>query len=211
MPKKMIGLLGGTFDPVHFGHLRAALEVQQILHLSQVHFLPCQMPVHKNTTQTLAKHRLAMLTLATQSEPTFIVDTREVYRDTPSYMIETLQSLREEFKEASLLLLLGSDVFPELPTWHQWEHILDYAHIIIMLRPNKRLVLETALKQYLEQHTVHDAGILETETHGGIYVQAITALDISSTMIRYQLDAGLNPRYLLPDAVLAYIKEQNLY
>jgi len=208
---KAIGILGGTFDPIHFGHLRTALELQQILNLSEIRFIPCQTPVHKATVYASAEDRLMMLKFATKIQDTFIVDPREINRSSPSYMFETLQSLREEFPDRPLLMLLGSDAFKDLPSWHQWEQLLDFCHIVVALRPGYRLNLSDDMQQYLKQNTLTDAKALEDEYHGGIYVQTITALDISATMIRTQISAGFSPRFLLPETVLAYIGAQKLY
>lgn len=209
--KKLIGLFGGTFDPIHYGHLRSALELIQIIGFEQIRFIPCQQPVHKETLKASAAQRLHMLKLATENQPSFIVDPREINRSTPSYMVETLTSLREEFPDDSLVLIIGSDAFLHLPSWHQWQRLLDFCHIMVVQRPGHKLGLDAELAAYLDQHALADASELEQKNHSGIYIQTITALDISSTMIRSQINAGLNPRFLLPDSVLAYINEQNLY
>jgi len=233
---KPIGIFGGTFDPIHYGHLRAALELQQILDLAEVRFIPCQTPVHKQTVFASAEHRLAMLKLATKGINNFVVDPREVYRDTPSYMIETLQSLKQDFPDTPLLLIMGNDAFSQLPTWQEWQSLLDYCHILVVLRPGYRLNLDAQMQNYYDEHVLTDASELELfpspagksggteqfpspacgrgvrgEGKGGIYVQTVTALDISATMIRAQISANLNPKFLLPDPVLAYIVGQNLY
>ncbi|MAZ38937.1 MAG: nicotinic acid mononucleotide adenylyltransferase [Legionellales bacterium] len=208
---KPIGIFGGTFDPIHYGHLRSALELKQILTLEQIRFIPCQQPVHKSNVYANAKQRLEMLKLATQSEPDFVIDPREVYRDTPSYMIETLSSLKQDFTDIPLLLIMGSDAFAELPQWHQWDKLLNFCHIVIVMRPGHRLNLTPQMQQYLNTHNLADANYLEKQLSGGIYVQSITALDISATMIRAQLSANISPKFLLPEAVLSYINQQNLY
>lgn len=208
---KPIGIFGGTFDPIHYGHLRTAIELQQILDLSEIRFVPCQTPVHKETVFASAEHRLNMLKLALQSTPDFVVDPREVYRDTPSYMIETLQSLKQEFPDTPLLLIMGSDAFSQLPTWHEWQSLIDYCHLLVVLRPGYRLELDTEMQNYYDKHKLMDASELEERQSGGIYVQTVTALDISATMIRTQIGAKLSPKFLLPDRVLDYIVEQNLY
>lgn len=208
---KPVGIFGGTFDPVHYGHLRTAIELQQILDLSEVRFVPCQIPVHKHTVFASAEHRLNMLQLVTQTVPEFIVDPREVYRDTPSYMIETLQSLKQDFPDTPLLLMMGSDAFNELPSWHEWQALLNYCHILIVLRPGHRLNLNTQMQNYYDKHVLKDASELEERQSGGVYMQTVTALEISATMIRAQTEAKLSSKFLLPDSVLAYIVEQKLY
>jgi nicotinate-nucleotide adenylyltransferase len=206
-----MGILGGTFDPVHIGHLHAALEIQQRLKLSHVRFIPCQQPVHKEKVIASAHHRLKMLELATALEPSFIVDAQEIERKTPSYSIETLRSLRAAFPQSTLALLLGSDAFLSLNTWHEWKQLLDYCHIIVMIRPRSQLILNDIMQDYFDAHCPKTADFLESTLAGYIQIQPITALDISATMIREQLNMNLSPRFLLPEPVLAYINEQNLY
>jgi nicotinate-nucleotide adenylyltransferase len=167
--------------------------------------------VHKAKTLASGEQRLQMLKLATADEPRFVIDPRELYRDSPSYMIETLSSLREEFPEESLVLIMGSDAFSHLPTWYEWQRLLDFCHIMVVFRPGHKMRLEPELQAYLDQHNLQDAIELEQKNHGGIYVQSITALDISSSMIRSQISVGLDPKFLLPDCVIAYISEQKLY
>ena len=134
---KPIGILGGTFDPVHYGHLRTALELFQILNLAEIRFMPCQIPVHKDEVHADPKHRLAMLELALAGTPEFKVDHRELQRSTPSYMIETLISLRKEYPDTPLALIMGSDAFINLATWNSWQELTDYAHIVVAIRAGK--------------------------------------------------------------------------
>lgn len=135
---KPIGILGGTFDPVHFGHLRTALELKQILDLQEIKFLPCHTPVHKELPSAHPHHRIAMLQLAIANESGFALDDRELRRATPSYMIETLTSLRQELNDTPLILIMGSDAFTNLPTWKNWQQLLDMAHIAVAIRAGKK-------------------------------------------------------------------------
>jgi nicotinate-nucleotide adenylyltransferase len=208
----LIGVFGGTFDPIHNGHLRVALEVQQILQLSQVRFIPCKQPVHKeHGPYATDQQRLAMLQLAIAQEPSFIADDREITRHTPSYMVDTLISLKKDYPKATLCLLLGLDSFLSLPSWHHWQSLLSSAHLIVMTRPGCLTNMGSALQQVFEQHQLDDLGGLQHNSAGSIYVQDVTSLEISATAIRSQLKAGLNPRYLLPDDVLNYIHQHQIY
>ncbi len=212
MTTTSIGILGGTFDPVHFGHLRAALEIKQILQLDKMHFIPCRSPVHKDSdTVASAQQRLAMLNIAVTGVNGFVVDDREILKDRPSYMLDTLKNMRQDFADAPLCLLLGSDAFLQLPTWHNWRELLDYAHIIVMTRPGYPLRFDDELKDYFEQNKLDDYDNLKDNTAGFIYVQEISAIDISATNIRALLRANVTPRYLLPDDVLAYITQHAIY
>ena len=131
----MIGIFGGTFDPVHYGHLRSALEVKDIFGLSEVRLIPCAQPPHREQPAATALMRLHMLELAIENQPGLIIDTRELNRQGVSYMVDTLKSLRQEFPNEPLLLFIGSDAFNHLKTWHQWQHLFDTAHIVVMTRP----------------------------------------------------------------------------
>ena len=212
MNKKPLAIMGGTFDPIHFGHLRTALELYQILDLESIQFLPCHQPVHKEKTRVLPLHRLAMLTLAIQDIPCFQVDDREIRaHDRPSYMIDTLISLRKSYPDQPLALILGSDAFMQVTSWKKWQHLTDYAHLIVPIRAAKKMPLEPELDRFLAQRQVLDYGALHDTLSGSIFLQSVTALDISSQAIRCQLEAGYDPHFLLPEAVLHYIKNNHLY
>ncbi len=207
-----IGLLGSAFDPIHFGHLRAALEIEQNIGLDEVRFIPCKVAVHKPNSKIEMTHRLEMLKLAIASQPSFKIDERELLRITPSYTVETLQSLREEYPNASLCLLLGMDAFLGLPTWHEWQKIETLAHMIVIQRPGAIGAMEPSFSHWVKSKTITDPKQLKEKKSGCIFFQdPINALDISSSLIREQFEKGLSPRYLLPDPVLEYIYKHGLY
>lgn len=207
----MIGIFGGTFDPVHFGHLRPALEVQQALGLQEVRFIPAGQPPHRAIPVATAKQRLAMLTAAIADQPGFVVDVRELNRPGPSYMIDTLVSLRSELGSEPLCLILGYDAFLGLPGWHQWQRLLEFAHLVITHRPGwNQDSLKDVLKSLLQRHAM-TAAELSTVSAGGITFIEVTQLDISASRIRQQITAGQDIRYLLPEPVYTMICEQNLY
>lgn len=209
--KKPIAILGGTFDPVHHGHLRTALELKQILDLHQVRFLPCQQPVHKENSLASPAHRLQMLHIAIANEPSFVIDDRELQRDTPSYMVDTLTSLRKDFPDTPLVLIMGSDAFVNLASWKNWRQLIELAHIVVAIRAGKKMTLDSEMDRFLTAHQDLDYGCLHESLSGKVFLQFVTALDISSTAIRCQLEASYNPRFLLPDSVLDYIHQHHLY
>lgn len=210
-----IGLFGGTFDPVHFGHLRLAEEMAEAIGLEQIRFIPAGQPPHRRRPQTDARHRLAMVRLATDHNPRFCVDDREIRRDALSWTVDTLESLRNELgHQQPLYLLLGADAFLGLPGWHRWQHLFELTHIAIAHRPGypqtqwqdaMTMGLREQFEQRLNQHaSQHSAA-------GQIITCPITALDISATSIREALFHQRSPRYLLPEQVLDYIHQHRLY
>lgn len=204
----MIGIFGGTFDPVHYGHLRSAIEVKEIFGLDEVRLIPSAQPPHRQAPQVSVAMRMEMLKLAVQNQPGFIVDTREIDRAGASYMVMTLESLRQEFPKQPLLLFIGSDAFNHLTEWYQWQRLFNFAHIVVLTRPGYRV-------GQFESFFIHRQTIQPTELgeqlSGKLYFQSITQLDISATAIRQIIAHGKNPQFLLPDAVIAYIKEHQLY
>jgi nicotinate-nucleotide adenylyltransferase len=204
----MIGIFGGTFDPVHYGHLRSAVEVKEIFGLDEVRLIPSAQPPHRQAPQASPTTRLDMLKLAIDNQPSFIADTRELDRAGASYMVITLESLRQEFPGQPLLLFIGSDAFNQLTTWYQWQRLFDFAHIVVLTRPGHRVgQLEPF---FVERQTIHQTE-LKQELAGKLYFQAITQLDISATVIRNIFADQRNPAFLLPDSVIAYIKQHKLY
>lgn len=210
---KHIGLLGGTFNPIHFGHLRMAQELADALNLDEVRFIPAANPPHKITPTVSAQQRVAMVQLAIDDNPLFKLDARELERAGASYTIDTLISLREELgSKASLCLMMGSDAFTKLDSWHRWDELLNYCHIILVQRPNaKSEKLSDKMTAFLSQHYTENLDDLAEKTAGYIHMQAITTQDISATHIREKLATGNSAKYLMPDTVLAYIQQQQLY
>ena len=214
-PVPPLGLLGGTFDPVHFGHLRLAEEARLGLGLEQVLWIPAGQPPHRHAPHVSAHHRLAMVRLAIANNPGFALDTGEALSAAPSYSVTTLTRLRTQYgRERPLVLLLGVDAFALLPTWHRWQELFSLAHLAVATRPGYPLEsgsLPPALEQEFQKRLASDAQALGQTTAGSIVPFAITALDISATRIRDTLTASGSARYLLPDAVVDYIAEHRLY
>jgi nicotinate-nucleotide adenylyltransferase len=212
-----VALLGGTFDPVHYGHLRFADDVRRALGLAEVRLVPAGDPPHRGNPSASAADRLAMLRLAVREFPGLVVDDRELRRAGKSYTVTTLTELRREFPDSPLLLLLGADAFRDLPTWHRWDELFDLAHVVVVARPG--VELETTLPPPLlpiwRDRLVRDPGILLSRPAGAILVQPIAPVDVSASSIRESLaqapGAGYKWRGLLPPAVLAYIDLQRLY
>lgn len=209
----LIGLLGGTFNPIHYGHLRMAQELGDAIELSEVRFIPSANPPHKTRPEVSAQDRAAMVKLAIENNPLFKLDTRELERSGASYTIDTLTSLRDELgSSVALCLFMGSDAFTKLDTWHRWTALLDYCHIILVERPSTaKNKLPEALNTLLHDCYTENVKDLSNKNSGYIHMQKVTALDISSTALRQHLKSMQSVRYLLPDAVLQYIQQHKLY
>jgi len=210
-PARRVGVLGGTFDPIHIGHLRSALEVAEVLALDELRLMPNARPPHRDTPQVSAQDRLAMVRCAVEGVPTLSVDARELARETPSYTIETLELMRAEMAASEqLFLLLGWDAFCGLPSWHRWEELLQHCHILVLQRPDADVEPPDALRNLLAARSVSDPQALIGPA-GHIAFVWQTPLAVSATQIRQLLASGKSVRFLVPDAVLAYIDAHNLY
>lgn len=208
---RRIGLLGGTFNPVHIAHLRGALEVAEQLALDELRLIPSARPPHREAPQVSAEQRLAMVRLAVGGEPRLTVDDRELLRKKPSFTYDTLESLRGELAaDDQLFLLLGWDAFCGLPTWHRWQELLQHCHILVLQRPDADCEAPEALRDLLAARSVSDPqGLVGPSGHIAFVWQ--TPLAVSATQIRQLLAEGRSVRFLLPDAVLAYIQTHGLY
>lgn len=211
-----IGIFGGTFDPIHFGHLRLAEEMAEALCLASVRFIPAGTPPHRTRPRTDAHLRLEMVRLAIAGNPHFVLDDREVGLPRLSYTVETLISLRAEVgPDQPLCLLLGADAFLGLTSWYRWQDLFTLAHIAVAHRPGFpqstwKDAMPEALRAELERRMAHAQDMTSCAV-GLIVTRPITALDISATHIRDTLRAARSPRYLLPNAVLDYIQSNHLY
>ena len=201
----MIGIFGGSFDPIHYGHLRTSMDVQQALGLQHIRLIPLHDPPHRDALDASAETRLAMVRAAVADEPCFQVDERELRRSGKSYTLDTLISLREDLGEEPICLMIGTDAFRGFPSWHQPREILKQAHLVVMQRPG-----EVRPAIYPER-TVTTREELRSSQAGRILFLPVTQLAISATRIRAMLRAGRSPRYLLPDPVLSIIEQQGLY
>ncbi len=206
-----IGVFGGTFDPIHYGHLRSAFELKQAMRFDEVRFLPCGDPPHRGETIASAELRHRMVRVAIEDQSGFVADDRELKRDGPSYTFDTLTSLRAEFPDRSLGLIIGMDAFLDLPSWHRWTEILDFAHIVVAHRPGWRAPDIGVLGELLNERGTLRVDDLHESGHGRIHIHAVTQLEISSTEIRELVAAGRDPRFLLPDAVREVIASSGCY
>lgn len=210
-----VGILGGTFDPIHFGHLRLAEEMAQQLDLEEVRFIPSGRPWHRDVPGAQPTQRLEMVRLAIAGNPRFRLDGREVSSGSPGYTVETLAGLRPELgANRPLCLLLGADAFLGLATWHRWQDLFGLAHIAVAQRPGFPLRVEqmsAALRAEVEGRMSNDPHQLQNTPCGKVLACPMALLDISATRIRAAIAAGQSPRYLLPDAVVDYIQTHHLY
>lgn len=209
-----LGVLGGTFDPVHFGHLRLAEEACEKLALEGVIWSPAGQTAHRQQPEAAVEHRVAMVARAIEDNNAFSLDAFEAENDEPSYTVHLLEHLRRMHGDIPLVLLLGADAFLGLPSWHRWEELFELAHIAVFTRPGHTLEMDAMSpllgKQFSQRATINPQA-LSNESAGCILPALLTPLDISASAIRTQLAHGGSPRYLLPEAVLDYIKTNNLY
>jgi nicotinate-nucleotide adenylyltransferase len=206
-----MGIFGGTFDPVHYGHLRTAFEMLQALRFDEVRFIPCGDPPHRGKTYAKAALRLEMVRKAIAGQPGFVADDRELLRAGPSYSVDTLTALRQEFPPRSLALMIGMDAFLGLPKWHQWRDILSLAHIVIAHRPGWRAPDMGPLGEMLAERGTHRIDDLHETRAGHIYIHDVTQLEISSTDIRELIAGGRDPIFLMPDDVRSVISASGCY
>lgn len=211
-----IGIFGGTFDPIHYGHLRLAEEMLELVGLQQLRFIPTGAPAHRDAPVVTPQQRSAMVRLAIAGQPAFVLDEREVKRQQLCYTVDTLRELRAELGDAQpLCLLMGGDAFLQLHTWREWQQLFTLAHIVVGYRPGFALeerihVVPTVLREHYQQRLTSVAA-LSQQAAGGIVELAIPKLEISATLIRSRVAENRTIRYLLPEAVANYIHQHQLY
>ena len=200
------------FDPVHYGHLRLALEAHRQLDLQEIRLIPLYSPPHRTAPIADARHRLAMLQLAIRDTRGLVVDECELNRQGTSYSIDTVRSLRQEYPRQPLCLIIGMDEFHILDTWRDWTSLLDIVHLVIVDRPGARpLTDQPVLVDLLNSHQSQDPSALSAATAGVIVKINAPLLEISSTYIRELIRTGDNIKYLTPDPIVDYIKQEKLY
>ena len=202
-----IGILGGTFDPVHFGHLRPAVEVRAALALEHIRLIPARVSPLRDAPGAPGEARLAMLRAAVEGAADLVVDDRELHREGPSYTLDTLTSLADELPAARLHLIVGADAFAAFERWHRWQEILQRAHIVVIRRPGSPLEIPDGLRSAV----VDDPGELARQPAGRVHIETVTQLDISATEIRRAAAAGGDLRFLMPEAARQYLLEHRLY
>ena len=207
----MIGILGGTFDPVHLGHLRTALDVCEALVLDEVRLIPCHLPPHRGLPVASSAQRVKMLEAAVRDYPAFVVDQRELGREGPSYSFDTLTSLRAEPGAQGICLLIGMDAFRGLTSWHRWRELIELCHLVVMTRPGAELPAQGELADFIWRRKVAGAGDLRQQAAGCLLFQPVTRLEISATDIRSRLAEGRSAGFLVPEAVREIINKEGLY
>jgi nicotinate-nucleotide adenylyltransferase len=210
--KVSVAIMGGTFDPIHNGHLRIAVDIVDRFHFTELRLVPCFIPVHKSHPSITAKQRLEMVSLAVKQHPDLLVDDREIKRTGRSYSIDTLIELRQELgPDACITMVMGMDSFISLPSWHKWQSILNYAHILVVSRPGWHPEFTLDLQDLIEKSRAKTAAELQSAPAGKIHMEALTELGISSSMIRTLCEQNKSIAYLLPESVHAYIDQHTLY
>lgn len=207
-----VGILGGTFNPIHYGHLRSAVELRDRLGLAQVRLMPAAVPPLRDKPCCAAERRAEMVRLAVADEPGLICDERELQREGPSYTIDSLRQIRGELgADVSLNLILGTDAVARLDGWHRWQELLEYAHLVVIARPGWELPQRGTVAAWLQRHLTETAATLQHRPCGDVFLETLRPLAISATEIRQLIAAGQSPRYLLPDAVWKLIQSAGLY
>ncbi len=211
-----LGLLGGTFDPVHFAHLRLAEEAREALGLGEVRWIPAGVPPHRDTPQATPAQRLEMVRLAIAGHPAFSVDATEALTEDPGYTVTTLERLRAALPQRPLVLLMGADAFLGLPGWHRWRELFDLAHLGVATRPGFSWPADSAgwpreLARVCAGRLRTNTASLQETPAGSLIGFTLTPLEISASLLRARLAAGASVRYLLPEAVREYIQQHHLY
>ncbi len=201
----LLGVLGGTFDPVHIGHLRTALDLQRQLPIGDIHLIPNYQPPHRSQPILLADQRMRLLQQAVEDLPGLVADDREIRRQGNSYMVDTLTDLKQQYPKRHLCLIIGMDAYNSFCSWHQWETILETAHLIVMQRAG----IDQLQNHQLDQHRVSDVEALQKTAAGCVLIQPVSLLDISSTRIRELAAKGENIQFLVPDVIRQQV--QTLY
>lgn len=209
--KPAIGILGGTFDPVHFGHLRSALDIVQDLGLASVHLMPNHTPPHKQQPHASNSQRLQMLELATRESDKLLIDTRELTTNTMSYSVLAMAALRSELPDTPLCFLMGMDSLLSLTSWHRWQELLSLCHLVVSQRPGWPLPLTGEIADLITSHRCHNYSELNQKLAGKIAIYQAHPLAISSSQIRRLIQNKKSPQFLLPDCVINYINQQQLY
>jgi nicotinate-nucleotide adenylyltransferase len=206
------GIFGGTFDPVHIGHLRTALEISRVLKLDRMLMIPCGDPPHRGAPQTPGQQRLEMVKLAVSGEPGLVADDREIRRGGLSYSIDTVVELRGELgADESLCFCVGMDSLKNLNSWHRWQELLDYCHLVVAGRPGYTLPGGGEVAEWLGRYLTGDTETLAQTPAGRVFVDQMTLLPVSATGLRQKLQVGESIRYLTPDNVIDYIVRHRLY
>ena len=207
-----VALLGGTFNPIHFGHLNLANCLVDYLQVESVRMIPCAIPPHRETPSVSAEQRLAMLQLAIDGHPLLTSDDLELRKSTPSYSIETVQQIRQQVgEETPLFFCIGMDSLLTIDSWHHWQQLLDYCHLAICPRPGYKLPIKGHLAEWIEQNLCDDIERVKTLAQGCLHLCKIPLKDISSTAIRDSIKCAQSIDHLTPKSVVNFITKHSLY
>ncbi|UVW35711.1 nicotinate-nucleotide adenylyltransferase [SAR92 clade bacterium H455] len=207
-----VAIFGGTFNPVHFGHLRIAIELVELLGVDSLHMTPCSLPPHREALTVSAEQRMAMLQIALADYPQLVADDIELRRGGTTYTIDTLRQIRQQIgNDTPLYLCVGVDVLITLESWQEWQQLRDYCHLVISARPGYELPTSGALANWINQHRCDDLPQLKQCSAGKLYFCDTTRLAISSTQIRDKIKHGDAIDFLTPAAVVNYIHQYDLY
>jgi nicotinate-nucleotide adenylyltransferase len=206
-----LALMGGTFDPVHYGHLRCAEEAREKLQLERLYLLPAGQPPHRGVPGASAGQRLDMLKLALEEFPALDLDDRETRRPGPSYMVETLFEIRVEDPARPLVLLIGQDAANQLHTWYEWRRLFDLAHLVLLTRPGIAAGYHQEVETEIGQRLASEISALSETPSGAVMYLGVTPVEVSATLIKQRLAEGLDPGPMLPEKVLEYIRSNRLY
>jgi len=208
-----IGMLGGTFDPVHLGHLRSAVEIREALELDRLHMIPAPQPPLRDTPQVSPEQRFELLRLGIGDTPGVMADDRELRREGPSYSVDTLAELRQAYGDsARLVMIIGFDAFLRLAKWYKVNQIFSLAHLVVIARPGYNERWPEALRELVDDREVDSVDELMRSPHGNVLTLALPSMmAISATYIRERLEKGESVRYLLPEAVEETIVRHGLY
>ena len=209
--KPAIGVLGGTFDPIHMGHLQPAQHALQQLRLAELRLLPNHIPPHRPQPVASSEQRLAMARLAASDLPHFWVDDRELRRSHPSYTIDTLIELRNELPDTPLCFLIGMDSLLNLSSWHRWQELTDYAHLVVSVRPGWQPDFSPEIQQFLQEHCCQESMTLHKQLAGLVVLLDNPPIAISATALRQALQSGHLPHNWLPQKVAEYIRHEQIY
>jgi nicotinate-nucleotide adenylyltransferase len=218
---KTIALFGGTFDPIHRGHLQSAKEIVDRLTIDELRFLPCHLPAHKETVGANSLHRLAMVQTAVKQlsiadpELAVCVDDREIRRNTTSYSVETLKQMRNELgDEVSLIWIMGTDAFANFDQWYHWQQFLSLAHIVVITRPDTNLPQTGPVAELMSEATAENTSQLKRQSAGCLWFESLTPYPVSSTQLRAALATNKSAAVVaenITPCVLKYIEQHKLY
>lgn len=194
---QLLGIFGGTFDPLHIGHLRTVIDVQQSLSFSAIHLIPNNVPAHREQPVLDAQQRYQLLQKVLKNVAGLVADDREIKRQGVSYMVDTLRDLHQQFPQKHLCLIIGTDAYNDFCQWHEWQDIMQLAHLIVMQRAG----VAAMVNKELDPQRTKEADDLLNAKAGRVYVQNVSQLDVSSTAIRQMIQQQQSIQFLVPENI----------